>query len=192
MLWLLAIGLVHSYLIWVGDILVLYAECGLLLYFFRNLRPRTLIIIGILALLVLVPIDLGFAALADSMSAAAKRVERRSRPVKSRARATNGLPKSWNEGFGKYVSPTALQEEKDWKRELAAYRGNYRGIVRFRAPFLFFLQTFGAVFFGMIFMAIGRMLIGMGLMKLGVFSGERSRQFYIRMVAVAMELACHS
>ena len=37
--WLLAIGLIHSYLIWIGDILVLYAQCGLLLYFFRNLRP---------------------------------------------------------------------------------------------------------------------------------------------------------
>ena len=49
-LWLLAIGLVHSYLIWIGDILVLYAECGLLLYFFRNLRRRTLITLGILSL----------------------------------------------------------------------------------------------------------------------------------------------
>ena len=37
-LWLLVIGLVHGHLIWSGDILVLYAECGLLLYFFRNLR----------------------------------------------------------------------------------------------------------------------------------------------------------
>ncbi len=36
----------------------------------------------------------------------------------------------------------------------------------------------------MIFMAAGRMLIGMGLMKLGVFSGERSRGFYIGMVAL--------
>ena len=46
-LWLLVIGLIHSYLIWWGDILVLYAECGLFLYFFRNLRPRTLIILGL-------------------------------------------------------------------------------------------------------------------------------------------------
>ena len=35
-LWLLVIGLVHAYLIWSGDILVLYAECGLFLYFFRK------------------------------------------------------------------------------------------------------------------------------------------------------------
>ncbi len=39
-LWLLVIGLVHSYLIWSGDILVLYAECGLFLYLFRNRTPR--------------------------------------------------------------------------------------------------------------------------------------------------------
>ena len=39
--WLLVIGLVHAYLIWDGDILVLYAETGLFLYFFRNLKPRT-------------------------------------------------------------------------------------------------------------------------------------------------------
>ena len=60
-LWLLVIGLIHSYLIWWGDILVLYAECGLFLYFFRNLRPRTLIILGLSAMLVLVPLVLGFA-----------------------------------------------------------------------------------------------------------------------------------
>ena len=65
-LWLLAIGCVHAYLIWSGDILVLYAECGLLLYFFRNLAPRTLIILGIAALFYLVPILLGITAGIDS------------------------------------------------------------------------------------------------------------------------------
>ena len=32
--------------------------------------------------------------------------------------------------------------------------------------------------------AMGRMLIGMGLMKLGVFSAKRSRRFYLWMVAI--------
>ena len=60
--WLLVIGLIHSYLIWVGDILVLYAQTGLFLYFFRNLKPWTLIVLGISAMLVLVPLILGFGA----------------------------------------------------------------------------------------------------------------------------------
>src|SRR5436305_12829970 len=42
--WLLAIGAVHAYLIWDGDILFAYAECGLLLYPFRRRSPRTLIV----------------------------------------------------------------------------------------------------------------------------------------------------
>lgn len=42
MLGLLAIGLIHAWLIWYGDILVWYAIGGLLLFLFRNCKPRTL------------------------------------------------------------------------------------------------------------------------------------------------------
>ena len=49
-LWLLVIGAIHAYLIWDGDILFLYAECGLVLYLFRNKTPRTLIILGVVLL----------------------------------------------------------------------------------------------------------------------------------------------
>ena len=38
MLWLLVIGLAHSYLLWVGDILYHYAVCGMALYPLRRLR----------------------------------------------------------------------------------------------------------------------------------------------------------
>jgi uncharacterized protein len=182
--WLLLIGLVHSYLIWMGDILVLYAQCGLLLYFFRNLRPRTLIIVGILSLLVLVPISLGFAARADQARAAAKRVEAQKAAGEKPSPRDERLARSWDEGFSEWFAPTKEQQEKEWNKELKAYQGNYRGIVKFRAPMVFWVQTIYAVFFGMIFAAMGRMLIGMGLMKLGVFSGMRSRGFYIGMVVL--------
>ena len=183
-LWLLAFGLVHSYLIWVGDILVLYAQCGLFLYFFRNLRPRTLIPLGIACLLVLVSIHLGFAATADYTKAAAKRVEDQKAAGQKPDKHDEWLAEGWNNGFSKLISPTPEEELRGWNRELKAYRGDYRGIVRFRRPLLIFLQTFGFLIFGMGFMAIGRMLIGMGLMKLDVFSAARSRSFYVWMVAL--------
>ncbi|MEV0248544.1 DUF418 domain-containing protein [Nocardia sp. NPDC050712] len=44
---LMAIGLVHVYLLWIGDILTLYAFLCLILILLRKIRPRTAIITGI-------------------------------------------------------------------------------------------------------------------------------------------------
>lgn len=48
MLWLGVFGLIHYYFIWFGDILFLYALCGLLLFVFRNLSVKGLVIWAIL------------------------------------------------------------------------------------------------------------------------------------------------
>ena len=58
MFWLLLFGLIHAYFIWVGDILVAYAICGSLVFFFRKKSIRTLFIIAVI--LFLVPISLNF------------------------------------------------------------------------------------------------------------------------------------
>jgi len=39
MFFLLVFGLAHAYLLWFGDILVAYALCGMIVFFFRRLRP---------------------------------------------------------------------------------------------------------------------------------------------------------
>lgn len=57
MLVLIIFGLVHAYFFWFGDILVHYGICGLLLYPFRKLHPRRLILIG--AGVLLIPILAG-------------------------------------------------------------------------------------------------------------------------------------
>ena len=44
---LLALGLLHSYLLWYGDFLVSLALCGTLAFLYRGLEPRRLIILGI-------------------------------------------------------------------------------------------------------------------------------------------------
>jgi uncharacterized protein len=57
---LLLIGLVHAYLFWVGDILVLYSVLGtVLLIFFRNRKPKTLLIWMIIFLIVPILLNAG-------------------------------------------------------------------------------------------------------------------------------------
>ena len=58
MFWLLLFGLIHAYFIWVGDILVAYAICGSLVFFFRKKSIRTLFIMVVI--LFLIPISLKF------------------------------------------------------------------------------------------------------------------------------------
>jgi uncharacterized protein len=51
---LLTFGLMHGYLLWSGDILVHYGICGLLLYPFRKLAAKSLLLIG--GMLIAVPV----------------------------------------------------------------------------------------------------------------------------------------
>jgi uncharacterized protein len=176
-LWLLVIGLVHAYLIWDGDILVAYALCGLFLYPFRRLRPRTLIVTGVLFNLVLVPLLLGFRFVGvPYMRATYERVE---------AEARQGHKAGWwdekvHDGW-KEMSKNELPKREDFLQEIAAHRGSYGALVKHRAKSLVWAHTLGFVLGGWWF-AGGRMLIGMGLMKLGVFSAERSRRFYLALM----------
>ncbi|MFI5458252.1 MAG: DUF418 domain-containing protein [Isosphaerales bacterium] len=182
--WLLVIGWVHSYLIWFGDILVLYAECGLLLYLFRKMKPKTLIILGICSLLLLVPLNLGFAAWLDSMKAATARVEAETKAGQKPSPRDQRLHDIWTGQVKEYVAPTPEKEAKAWADELRIHRGGYLGIAKHRAPLVFFVQTVVALLFGGLFAALGRMLLGMGLIKLGVFSAQRSFRFYLWMCGV--------
>ena len=52
MTWLMVFGLVHAYVLWHGDILVLYAICGMLIYPLRRLSVRALVTLGVAALAV--------------------------------------------------------------------------------------------------------------------------------------------
>ena len=58
MFWLLIFGLIHAYFIWAGDILVTYAICGILVFFFRKKSIQKLFILAVI--LFLVPISFNF------------------------------------------------------------------------------------------------------------------------------------
>ncbi len=209
-LWLLLLGMIHAYLIWSGDILVLYAETGLFLYFFRNLKPRTLILTGVVSLVLFVPVMMGFSIWVRDLKAAFERVEAQQRAAQAVAvpdgtkagadpKAATGpvadttkadtKPRSpeqwkhdlWKEHIQEFLEPTPEQRRKSWDKEMTAYRGSYIDVVKYRAPGMLADQILTLIF-AVPFFAGGRMLIGMGLMKFGVFSASRSRSFYLAMI----------
>ena len=46
---LLLFGMAHAWFLWNGDILFTYAMCGFLVFLFRKIQPKNLIIVGLLS-----------------------------------------------------------------------------------------------------------------------------------------------
>lgn len=155
--WLLAIGLVHAYLIWHGDILVTYALCGFLLYPLRNLEARRLLWIGGCAVAVVLPlwtllvVSIPYWPEADRMAMVAE----------------------WA------PSRDAIDAE------IAAFRGGWTEQVQARAPIALAVQT-SALPGMLLWRAGGMMLVGMALYKFGVVTAQRSSAFYRRMVVAGL------
>ena len=119
--WLLVIGLIHSYFIWDGDILVMYASCGFLLYPVRKWSPKTLIIVGVCLNLIFVPLLLGFRFVGlPFMQRTAERVEAQTKAGQK--------PKDWelkvSEGYKEMTKQEMPKREDFLKGAQATYRGS--------------------------------------------------------------------
>ncbi len=155
--WLLLVGLAHAYLLWAGDILVTYALTALVVVWFRKLRPRWLVVWGILFLSVSSLLML-FASWAV--------------PYMPAEQAT-ALMAGWQ--------PTAQQIAT----EITGYRGSWLDQMVPRVAESLEMHT-SAFFFWGFWRAGGLMLLGMALFKWGVFSAERSRRFYLTLLLVGL------
>ena len=155
--WLIGFGLAHAYLLWSGDILVTYGMCGLVAYVARKLRPRTLLVLGLITLAVAPAVLTGYGLRSQHWS---------SREVQM---ATEDL---WK--------PTPAEAAS----EIKAYQGTWRDQMKFRVHDS--LQMEINFFVGFTFWRVtGLMLIGMALFKLGFFSARRRAPDYWTMIAIA-------
>jgi uncharacterized protein len=173
--WLLAIGAAHAYLIWYGDILFWYAVCGFFIYPMRRLRPATLLVVGSLLLLVVVPLMLGFGkfVVPKIKSAAVEAIAARDAGEELTEEQTEAIA-TWDE-----FHPT----EEKIQEEVEVYSGSsWLRQVAFRAPMVIGFQIFGLAIFG--WRIVGLMVIGVALMKLGVFAARRSTLFYLLCVVI--------
>jgi uncharacterized protein len=153
-LWLVAIGLVHAYLLWHGDILVTYGMCALVAYLLRHLSPRKLLTIGLacFAFGSLLYLSIGLS-----------------------------MP-SWSQDAVRDMLHNWMPEPDAVAREVAAYRGGWLGQMPVRAGAAWFAET--QYFLVHTSWRIGGlMIIGMALFKWGILTGQRSRRFYAWLIA---------
>lgn len=177
---LLAFGLFDSYvLLWSGDILVLYALAGLVLYPLRNWRPSALFasaglvfayLAGFYALLFV-----GLTVLPEQAEAVQARVEA-GETVSAEER---GSIKEWEELRAIYQpGPAALENER------LKFQGSYGEA--FQANSRIVLELYTAYPLFLFWDAFACMLLGMALYKTGTLRGQRDIGFYRRLAVLGL------
>lgn len=171
-LWLLVIGLIHAYLLWSGDILVTYALCGLVLYLFRRRSTRSLVVLGLSVLLFGALVQSGGGYAQSMLRDVVAEIEAKVAAGEEMTERRQDLIDQWNElrpGFAPTPEEIALTIETMRGDASTVLRANFREAVHLQKQ---------AVPFYLFWRALGMMLLGMGLMKAGVFAAGRSRRFY--------------
>ena len=145
--WLLVFGLLHAYLLWIGDILFTYALCSVWLFFVRKWSARSLFIASGASVLLLL--------LADAMMGL-------SVPYWSAVEVTE---------FAEFWAPSSAYIAE----EVATMRGAWGDQMTMRVPSAMTMQTEYLPMLAL--RATAMMLLGMGLYKSGVLNGGMDRRW---------------
>ncbi len=186
MWWLLVIGMIHAYVFWEGDILVLYALCGMVLYPLRFLSARLLIPIGIVMISVVIGLNYGQGKAFEYMQSQSQERARLIEAGEPVPASVEGMAEAWDGTFdeetGELVEEGLSQgfypEPEDLQKEADALRGSFVDRMAYRAPDVFFMQTFLFFMWG-IWRSGGCMALGMALYKTGFLAGKSSTGAYL-------------
>jgi uncharacterized protein len=159
MAWLLVFGLLHFYLLWWGDILQIYALCGLLIYPLHRVHGRALLKLAIALLSLAAVIEMGLPQyLLD--------------PVQARA----DFAWAWQ------PAPRLLEEEVNLFRS-----ASWSELLRLRHEYLLTLSTGGGLpLLGSMVMPLAFMVLGMALLKLGWLAAPRSTTAWRNMASLGL------
>jgi len=172
-LWLVAIGVIHGYFLWFGDILYTYAVTGLLfLYPCRKLKGRTLLIAGLAAFVITEIYGL-------TRYENRKRLIERAQVAQAAEAAGQKLSDQQKDDLKTYqrILNAAHPDQAELEKESAEMRGGYAGVFRRYATETMNVQSVSYYKFGFCD-SLGMMLIGMGLLQLGFLSAQLPYRAY--------------
>lgn len=172
MLWLMLFGIAHAFLLWWGEILYPYALLGLVLYPFRRLSPRALLIIaGVLVA--------GTTAFTAGMAFDLRST--RDKAAAAGAAAARGAK----------LTEEQIEQQRQWKEKLKEFKpgpdeikkvtegfgGGFASALKARAEIVMHWHSI-PFYSPMMWDMLSMMLLGMALIKLGALSAARPYRFY--------------
>lgn len=181
-LWLLVFGLINAFvLLWFWDILFQYAICGIIIYAFRRLTPKSLIIAAVISLL---------------LQTARENVDHyRNKKVISTGEMLVGIDTSktkltamQSDQMAAYTeikeSASAESKKKKMEKSIRYMQGNYSELYKYQSERSFYGEVHYTYFgFGDILMF---MFLGMALFKNGVLTGNASTKTYWLMFLIGI------
>jgi uncharacterized protein len=177
MLWMMLFGIIHwALLLWIGEILFAYSIGGLLLFVFRKMAPKWLLMIaGVLLLTSVVTSMLGHKSLLETSSAASAAEAAKASGAKL-TKEQDAAITEWKQANTEF-SPTA----EDLEPIMEVHRGGYVDAVIGQFPMSYDFQWTHLPWW-LIFDMISFMMIGMALLGFGILSGGKSSAFYAAMM----------
>ncbi len=181
LVWLLLFGLAHAYLaLALGDRLFAFAIAGLVLYPFRKLSPRALVLIGLLVLAVRV---------VDPTWTYVEETRQKAEASSAAAAAAAGEDLTAEQKEAQATWSATLERRKPdaeaIEQDIATYRSGYLAILKKTDSLVPHFQALTLYEQGFWEVA-GMMFLGMGLFRLGVLTGRRSARFYLHLAGVGL------
>ena len=179
---LLAFGLVDAFvLLWTGDILVLYALAGLVLYPLRNWQPKALFATAGLVFAYLATVYVGLFYLLSTGQGQAEAIQARIAAGEAISAADRTLLADWSDLKRSFQPP-----QEALAREATKFQGTYAESFAANAVELRGLYAIYPLF--LFWDAVACMTLGMALFKTGVLQGRRSTRFYVRLAVCGFAL----
>jgi uncharacterized protein len=178
-LWLIVFGLFNGYvLLWSGDVLFYYGIAGLVLFVFRNLPPRRLLMIAAVLMVVQAMISVVEWHDFDQTQQQAQAAN---------ARQATGQPLTGQELQALEAYATL---ESDWRPDrgnleamVHSIRDSYSSAFAVLKTHTWFMETQFFFRHGLV-ECLGMMLLGMALLKFGVLTGKAAPHTYFLMIVI--------
>jgi len=180
--WLVLFGLADAHLLlWLGDILFLYGVCGMIVYLFRNIKPKYLVLaVPLVALLDFCGGTMMYRSIRETRLQYLEASKAQAQGAKLTKTQDQAL-ESW-----RHIELTIIPNQADAQENTRKMKSDYQTVASHVRRLSWEFET--KYLLVSLSDSIALMLFGMALLRLGFLTGEWSTQAYQRLACLGYGL----